>query len=548
MSTSDKDEWLSPSRRQRQPPGVVTPNVSSIASYPIVSNPFGSLLDSDTETEVEDQENTLEVPEENPEVVTEGGPNSDKDSVLSIAESTDTFDIETEEEMSSPMVAIETLLDPQDLRPFNGAYNISDARLFRTRLGNVLSSCVHQNYDGGHAYLVDTVQQYKLRLGDRTLTTIPTLTPRQVLPLANASSGAWKRYDALNKQFVAQEYWNAEALKAIEKKFPAAILEKKTVFDALPMNFTARQGLDYIDSKVNDVVNRQEAYNELQATVAAMKYVTNPAGPIKFFSAMALIKRRFDILDVVPHPWESIIVNCQTAIRQCGMDKSKSRDIDTAWEIESSSIASADIWTRFTEFYIIKLEFISRDGVGDGHNAALRAELSDLKTNIGKDMETLHNNQQQLGTAYTALTRPSSDSVPSFINTDASTVVTQSQQATMLKEMSDLRKEMALLVNSKGNKVGSGTGTGTSGGGRGGGTSPAPRIRPTTWRQWDKWCWTHGSHLTHDSMTCDKKYRKSGHDETATKENPMNGNTSRDHLYMQWCSPVDNSAHANKGE
>jgi hypothetical protein len=160
MSTSDKDEWLSPSRRQRQPPGVVTPNVSSIASYPIVSNPSGSLLDSDsdTETEVEDQENTFKVPEENPEVVTEGGPNSDKDSVLSIAESTDTFNIETEKEMSSPMVAIEALLDPQDLRPFNGAYNISDAQFFRNRLGNVLSSCIHQNYDGGHAYLVDTVQ------------------------------------------------------------------------------------------------------------------------------------------------------------------------------------------------------------------------------------------------------------------------------------------------------------------------------------------------------------------------------------------------------
>jgi hypothetical protein len=105
-------------------------------------------------------------------------------------------------------------------------------------------------------------------VGDRTLTTIPSITPRQVLPLANASSGAWKRYDALNKQFVAQEYWNAEALKAIEKKFPAAILEKKDVFDALPMNFTARQGLDNIDSKVNDVVR-------LMMLVAAKKHTTN---------------------------------------------------------------------------------------------------------------------------------------------------------------------------------------------------------------------------------------------------------------------------------
>jgi hypothetical protein len=141
------------------------------------------------------------------------------------------------------------------------------------------------------------------------------------------------------------------------------------------------------------------------------------------------------------------------------------------------------------------------------------------------------------------LTRPSADSVPSFINTDASTVATQSQQTTMLKDMmSDLRKEMALLVSSNSSKVV------PSGSGRGGGTNVTPRARPTTWRQWDKWCWTHGSHLLHDSTSCDKKWRKPGHKETATKENPMNGNISRDHLYMQWCSPVDNSAHATKGE
>jgi hypothetical protein len=271
-----------------------------------------------------------------------------------------------------------------------------------------------------------------------------------------------------------------------------------------------------------------------------MKYVSNPAGPIKFFSGMALIKRRFDILDVVPHPWSAVIVHCQTAIRLCGMDKSKSRDIDSAWAIESLNVASASVWTSFTEFCILKLEFISQDGIGDAPNAALMAELSDLKfkSNIERDMETLYNNQQQLGTAYSALARPTTDSVSSFINTDSNTVVmTQSQQVSVLKDMiSDLCKDMALMVAGNGSKGG------------GGGTGAKPRIKPTTWRQWNKWCWTHGSHLLHDSSTCEQKWRKVGHNETAAKENPMGGNISRDHLYMQWCSPVDNSAHATKGE
>jgi hypothetical protein len=152
MSTSGTDDWLSPTRRQQRQAVTITPYVSSIQSYRNPSNPFSTLLtsDSDTETEVVEQEIVF-VPEESPEVVTEGGPSDDKDHdftttesiATSIDTSIDTFDIETEEEMSTPMVAIATLLDPKDLKPFIGAYNISDVRLFRTRLGNVLFNCFH---------------------------------------------------------------------------------------------------------------------------------------------------------------------------------------------------------------------------------------------------------------------------------------------------------------------------------------------------------------------------------------------------------------------
>jgi hypothetical protein len=195
MSTSGTDDWLSPTRRQQRQAVTITPNVSSIQSYRTPSNPFSTLLtsDSDTEIEVVEQEIVF-VPEENPEVVTEGGPSDDEDddftTTESIATSIDTFDIETEEEMSTPMIAIATLLDTQDLKPFIGAYNISDVCLFRTRLGNVLFNCVHQDHDAGHAYLVDTLEQYQHRVRNCTLVSVPARTPRQVLPVANATSGA----------------------------------------------------------------------------------------------------------------------------------------------------------------------------------------------------------------------------------------------------------------------------------------------------------------------------------------------------------------------
>jgi hypothetical protein len=93
--------------------------------------------------------------------------------------------------------------------------------------------------------LINTIEQYKERVRDSSLTTTPDPTPRQDLSAANASSGAWKRYDILGKLFITEEHWGAETLKVIERNFPAAILEKKSEFNMLPLEFT-----------VNDVINR----------------------------------------------------------------------------------------------------------------------------------------------------------------------------------------------------------------------------------------------------------------------------------------------------
>ncbi|OEU23392.1 hypothetical protein FRACYDRAFT_233565 [Fragilariopsis cylindrus CCMP1102] len=133
---------------------------------------------------------------------------------------------------------------PEDLRPFQGECNISDAR-FRTKLGNVLAKYFHNDH---------------------------------------------------------LEYWDTEPLKVIEKKFAAAMNH----FDALPLGFTALKGVNYIESKVYNVVSRQDACSALPVTVAGMQCISSPSGPIKFFRSIAGIKRRFDILNGVKYPWESI--------------------------------------------------------------------------------------------------------------------------------------------------------------------------------------------------------------------------------------------------
>ena len=84
--------------------------------------------------------------------------------------------------------------------------------------------------------------------------------------------------------------------------------------------------------------------------------------------------------------------------------------------------------------------------------------------------------------------------------------------------------------------------TGKGGGGRSG-SHETPRNTPNLTdrprRQWNKWCSSHGVNLHHDSGDCN--HEGPNHNKAATKDNPMGGNTKRDHLWMKWCNPGDNA-------
>ena len=73
---------------------------------------------------------------------------------------------------------------------------------------------------------------------------------------------------------------------------------------------------------------------------------------------------------------------------------------------------------------------------------------------------------------------------------------------------------------------------------------PSQKRRGTgTWRQWNKWCWSCGINLGHNTPDCSGRYKKSTHEEhlTATHSDPQGGNmkAKREHLWMKWCHPED---------
>jgi hypothetical protein len=74
---------------------------------------------------------------------------------------------------------------------------------------------MHNEHVEGHAYVIDTIEQYMERKKDLTLNQVLVPTLRQTIPPASASDRPflllmqvvvkWKRYGILRKQYISQE-------------------------------------------------------------------------------------------------------------------------------------------------------------------------------------------------------------------------------------------------------------------------------------------------------------------------------------------------------
>ena len=167
--------------------------------------------------------------------------------------------------------------------------------------------------------------------------------------------------------------------------------EKKNISNSLPLGYTAREAIDYVESKVNDIASKREAFISILTSITTRVYNTTPDGPVHYLKAMATDKRRCDILQM-DYKWATIIANCQHAIRHSGVDKSKTREIEQKWLLEDVNKPVDTVFMRFSDFYIRELHLLEidgPDGTSDGAaNAAVLAKIEEVETNI----QTLNDN------------------------------------------------------------------------------------------------------------------------------------------------------------
>jgi hypothetical protein len=83
-----------------------------------------------------------------------------------------------------------------------------------------------------------------------------------------------------------EQHWKNEAIKATERRFPIAVQEQKDQHEALPINYTIRKLLTYIEDKVLDRVDMQKANKTIMQELMKRTYVPDTDDPVKFFKLM----------------------------------------------------------------------------------------------------------------------------------------------------------------------------------------------------------------------------------------------------------------------
>ena len=433
--------------------------------------------------------------------------------------------------------------------PEKSNHNFADAVVFREALGNALEGCQHTERDAGHAYLVDTMKRNRERYGDVNAN-LPPPAKKVALPTGDAS-GAWRRYEALKKIYERETHWNAEALQATVRRFPNTMKEQMNDYGTLPLNYTVRQALNFIEGKVSDRVKKQKAYIELMSAITAREYVPSAEGPVTYLKRMEHDKHCIDILSEssnveFEYSWDTLIINCQTKIRSSGRhNNTYLRLIEDKWEADILNRPVVGRWKRFKQLYIKELQKLTEDGIENNTamnvQQALIARVDAFESKYETEVQTLNNNQLHLETAFQA------SGVPSVVETDGTGTVSGSVSGTAASGMqsiafSDLQREMKAL-KAELNAIKSTK----SGGGKGGGGNKKATTDAlfTVWRQWKFWCHSCGCNLHHDSKDCKSARKKSGHKNEATIQNPMGGNDAKDAFYNKWWSPVDHKPYDN---
>jgi hypothetical protein len=260
---------------------------------------------------------------------------------------------------------------------------------FREVLGSALSTQPCSGRHGGYSWLVDTEEDYTHRVGATTPYTVQSMPkgpPMPTEPPKSASSSKYKRYTIDQQKYNKYLHWNTEALAALEHRFPNSLTPKRNKFEALPITYTVREAVDYLESLVNTDVEKRETYCAIVRDITRRTYQPNLEGPNEYFAAMQRDKHSINVLKQEKLTYDALIIHSQDAFRHSGIPMKEMRTINEAWrkdEVTTHYIGKTR-WTAFTDFYTKSIKELQDDSMDQHGTAHLTNQMAALVIRIAR--------------------------------------------------------------------------------------------------------------------------------------------------------------------
>ena len=419
---------------------------------------------------------------------------------------------------------------------------------FIDTLATALTHCASRlGHLGGQTYLVLTETEYKMRVGNQNKTK-PT-RPAEPAPYDNANyaSKTWKVFKHNHALFKETQNYDWQVIALIKVKFPKGLHGLYDKQGHLSLDTTAQTALETLKTNIVDKTETTRCCQEIRTNLSSRKHTRAANGAEDYFWKAEQDQLMLVRLGSPRVPHHIVIAAATVAFKECGYSKELLGKTAMEWEEKATTVPlDLDAETTmplFVAHWNLALKLIHQHSDFPAGRANKAEDVTRLvetavasalaaQTNINDVFnDVLITEQNNLSRRIDEIQGGST--IPSIVNTSTGTALSALEQSQTT--IAELQRQLALTrvtappaaIPSTPKKEHRRVLRNTPN------TSDKPR------RQWNQWCSSCGVNFDHISDGCPRP--RAQHNKAATKENPMGGNSRRDHLFGLWCNPVDNS-------
>ena len=424
---------------------------------------------------------------------------------------------------------------------------------FKADLIEGLKECTYRGNEEGHTFLIETEEELRERTKDKTAEATerpkPPKEPKE--PSDMEDDKLWDRFERMEliykrnvKRYeLAQEY-DKQIKKLLIEAFPGCENYHLEGGTHLLKHITGKTILQTLmeRAKLSEASRNsgRVIYNRFGDGPTGHTYKPNANGPSAFFHAIDKDLKLAKELEEDTINYKVAMKKSKEAFWKCGHEKNDLNRLELEWESELKTKTYATEELKYEAYKTFYTKELMKLFIYKPMTQEKAYSMEDIKSYVRDEMDDLNDQYNELATAFHTAQSRTAD-IPALIDTstkDTSGLTESKHTALELKVEeqnsmlnSKIDNLMALIQNQN-----SGQRTQQQ--------YNSYHNRPRSWRQLNKYCWSHGV-CGHNSKAC--KARKPNHKQEATYTNRMGGSPKGLDNWKKWQSP-QGDIHASKGD